>query len=314
VQLDLYTLGQKQVLVMMDSLPSYPSFREIGLRDKEFLDLAFKKWEPKISEYTFTNLFIWRESSRTLLCRMKEILLIKRFKLGMNQCHLLPPIGSTNISDLVPVLISNLSEIGVSAIYGLDVSQAQLFQEQEWTLVELRENWDYVYCVQDLIELPGTKYYKKRKNIEKCQAAYTLEYVPINEDIIKQCLQMQTSWCNLRHCDVIPGLAAENRAIKETFLHYNDLNVFGGAVFVDGSLEAFTIGEQLNNDTAVIHFEKANPNITGLYQVINQRFCSEALQGFTYVNREQDLGIPGLRRAKMSYHPTHFVEKYLVYP
>jgi hypothetical protein len=299
---------------MMDSLPSYPSFREIGLQDKEFLDLIFKKWEPQISEYTFTNLFIWRESRRTLVSRMKEILLIKRFNLGMNHFHLFPPIGSTNISELVPMLIANLSEMGVSAIYGLDVSQAQLFQEQGLTLIELRENWDYVYCVQDLSELPGTKYYTKRKNIEKCQAAYSLEYVPIDADIIKQCLQMQTSWCNLRQCDLIPSLAAENRAVKETFLRYNELNVFGGAVYVDGSLEAFTIGEPLNRDTAVIHFEKANPNITGLYQVINQRFCAEALQGFTYVNREQDLGIPGLRRAKMSYHPTHFVEKYLVSP
>ncbi|MHA2278466.1 MAG: phosphatidylglycerol lysyltransferase domain-containing protein, partial [Candidatus Kariarchaeaceae archaeon] len=60
--------------------------------------------------------------------------------------------------------------------------------------------------------------------------------------------------------------------------------------------------------------EKANPNISGLYQIINQRFCSEALQGFTFVNREQDLGVPGLRRAKMSYHPTHFIEKYLISP
>jgi hypothetical protein len=299
---------------MTDSLPIYPNFRDIGLQDKEFLDLVFKKWEPQISEYTFTNLFIWRESSRTLLSQMKGTTLIKRFNQNVNQFHLLPPIGPNTISDLAPSLIANMRDMAVSAIYGLDVSQTQFFQEQGFTLRELRENWDYVHSVQDLTELPGAKYYTKRKNIAKCHAEYSLEYAPMNIDIINQCLQMQTSWCNLRQCDLIPGLAAENRAIKQLFLHYNELNVFGGAIFVNGSLEAFTIAEPLNSDTAVIHFEKANPNITGLYQVINQRFCTEALQSFTYVNREQDLGIPGLRRAKMSYHPTHFVEKYLISP
>jgi hypothetical protein len=169
---------------------------------------------------------------------MKDIILIKRFNHEMNQFHLLPPIGPTNIIDLAPSLIANMSEMTVSAIYGLDISQAQFFQERGFTLVELRENWDYVHCVQDLIELPGAKYYTKRKNIAKCQAAYTLEYVPINVDIINQCLQMQTSWCNLRQCDLIPGLAAENRAIKEIFLHYNELNVVG---YTRSSIKGFVL-------------------------------------------------------------------------
>jgi hypothetical protein len=122
---------------------------------------------------------------------------------------------------------------------------------------------------------------------------------------------MQTEWCNLKYCDAVPGLEAEFRAIKDTFLHYSDLNVFGGAVLIVGQVEAFSICEKLNCETAVIHFEKANPNITGLYQVINQWFCSEALQYYKYVNREQDLGILGLRRAKKSYHPTFFIKKHL---
>ena len=121
---------------------------------------------------------------------------------------------------------------------------------------------------------------------------------------------MQTNWCNLRQCDLIPGLAAENYAVRETFLHYNELNLMGGAIFIDDRVEAFTIAEQLNDNTAVIHFEKANPQISGLYQVINQWFSSKVLSAYTYVNREQDLGIPGLRRAKMSYHPVDFIKKY----
>jgi hypothetical protein len=83
-------------------------------------------------------------------------------------------------------------------------------------------------------------------------------------------------------------------------------------VKVNGKVEAFTFGERLNHDTAVVHIEKANPEINGLYAVVNQLFCREVLSGFKFVNREQDLGLEGLRRAKESYHPHHMVEKYRV--
>jgi len=164
---------------------------------------------------------------------------------------------------------------------------------------------------RNLIDLPGEKYYVKRKNIQRCLRDYKPEYKPITNGIIEQCIKLQTDWCNLRNCASIPELEAENRAIRELFIHFNNLNVFGGVILIDGNVEAFAIGEKLNNDTAVIHFEKANFKISGLYQVINQWFCSNALQDFKYVNREQDLGIPGLRQAKMSYHPAFYIEKYL---
>jgi hypothetical protein len=111
----------------------------------------------------------------------------------------------------------------------------------------------------------------------------------------------------------VPGLEAENTAIKTVFENYDYLRVAGGVVYVDDKLEAFTLAERLSRDTAVVHFEKANPEIEGLYQVINQWFCKEALGSFKFVNREQDLGIPGLRKAKGSYHPHHMVEKCIVH-
>ena len=196
-------------------------------------------------------------------------------------------------------------------LYGLDKTQAESLKGEGFSIRDMRNDWDYVYLVKDLIDLPGERYYSKRKNINKCIYEFRPEYKPISKTIIEQCKELQTSWCNLRECDSIPELKAENEAIKETFLHFSDLSVFGGVILVDGKVEAFTVGEKLNGDTAVVHFEKANPNVAGLYQVINQRFCSDALRGFKYVNREQDLGIAGLRQAKMSYHPTFLIEKFV---
>jgi hypothetical protein len=222
----------------------------------------------------------------------------------------LPPIGKDPLVTLVSFLRDHAKNSSPTTLYGLSFHQADALKRAGIEVVALRENWDYLYKVSDLINLPGEKYYSKRKNINKCLENNALQYFPITSAVISHCLQMQTSWCNLRQCDLIPGLAAENNAVRETFLHYDGLNVVGGAIFSKDRVEAFTIAEQLNDETAVVHFEKANPKITGLYQVINQWFSAKTLSEYTYVNREQDLGVPGLRRAKMSYHPVDFIKKY----
>jgi len=100
--------------------------------------------------------------------------------------------------------------------------------------------------------------------------------------------------------------------LRETFDNYQRLNVTGGAIRVDGEIKPFAIGEQLNPTTAVCHFEKALPEIHGLAQLINQWFAKFGLQKFEFINREQDLGIPGLRQAKESYYPHHLLEKFTV--
>ncbi len=298
---------------MTEELPSsHPEFRELRIEDKSRLDAAFKRYNPQISEYTFTNLFVWRETSPVLLSHLGNAILVKRWNPASNQFFLLPPIETKSIVSLVKEILIKTGERDFPPLYGLDRLQAESLKREGFTIREMRDYWDYLYAVRDLRDLPGSKYYTKRKNIKNCLAAYNPTYTPITEEIVDQCLQLQTKWCDLRSCDTIPGLEAEHRAIKETFLHFSDWTVFGGAVLVDGAVEAFTLGERLNEDTAVIHFEKANPNIPGLYQVINQWFCTQALQDFQYVNREQDLGVPGLRRAKLSYHPTAFIEKYMV--
>jgi len=294
-----------------DLFPSYPEFRELRLEDKSRLDDAFKLYDPQISEYTFTNLFVWRETSHVLISHLENAILVKRWNPASNQFFLLPPIGTNSVVSLVKEMLLMTGERDFPPLYGLDRLQAESLKREGFNIREMRDYWDYLYAVRDLSDLSGSKYYAKRKNIKNCFATYNPTYQPVTEEIVNQCLQLQTKWCDLRSCDTIPGLEAEHRAIKETFLHFSDWTVFGGAVLVEGAVEAFTLGERLNKDTAVIHFEKANSNIPGVYQVINQWFCTQALQDFQYVNREQDLGVPGLRRAKLSYHPTAFIEKYV---
>jgi hypothetical protein len=166
-----------------------------------------------------------------------------------------------------------------------------------------------VYLREDLVKLEGQRYHTQRKEMKKA-TALNLEYLPMRPDLRHECMQLQETWCDLKNCSSETFSKAEDAAIKEAISNFDSLGFLGGVVRVDGTVQALTLGERLNSSTAVVHFEKANPNIRGLYQVINQQFCERALGEFEFVNREQDLGEPGLRRAKEGYRPHHFVEKH----
>jgi hypothetical protein len=120
---------------------------------------------------------------------------------------------------------------------------------------------------------------------------------------------MQENWCKTRDCGRNPGLCNEANAIAETFAHFEDFGLLGGAIRVDGTIQAYAFAEELHPGTAVWHFEKAMANIPGLGQLINQWFSKNGLSDFDFVNREQDLGVQGLRQAKKSYFPHHMVGK-----
>jgi len=296
----------------MPQVPTFPKFRPIELEDKELLQRCLETVQPQISEYTFTNLYAWRRSDRTLLSRRGDVLLVKVLKCPDEREVLLPPIGSKELPETVAELVRDMSkENEFPPVYGISKDEAEALAKIGFSAKLDRDNSDYVYLVKDLIELPGTRFHSKRQAIKRCLAEHKCEYVPITADIVELCLLLQEEWCNLVNCNESKGLREEDQAIKETFLHYDRLNAFGAAISVDGGIQAFTVGEELSNDTAVIHFEKANPRIRGLYQLINQWFCKNSLSGYKYVNREQDLGELGIRRAKEGYHPHHMVEKYI---
>jgi hypothetical protein len=175
-----------------------------------------------------------------------------------------------------------------------------------------RDNSDYVYRTEDLINLEGNKYHGKKNHINKFKKNHSYEYSPLTPELVEQCLALEAQWCDIRHCELYPGLAGEERAIYEALTNMNHLDFKGGVILVNGKVEAFALGELLNPETAVIHIEKANPAFEGLYQLINQEFCAHEWAEVPFVNREQDLGEEGLRKAKLSYHPHHLVNKYTV--
>jgi len=290
-------------------------FKPIELSDKDTFTTHLQQDPPRTSELTFTNLFVWRHCYHTLWAPSDGCLLIimqpeDRRPFG------LPPVGPGDKAGALDSLSQALSEMTADVQIcrvGEDFVENHVREDKFGALLD-EDNSDYVYLAQDLIDLPGNRFHKKKNHLNRFLKNHAFQYQPLDGSLVQDFLDMQESWCQMRECVENPALLSEDYAIREALKGFGQLDYQGGAIVMDSGVEAFSIGEPLNKDTAVIHFEKANPEIPGLYAAINHLFCKHAWSGVQYINREQDLGIPGLRKAKRSYNPHHMSKKYILTP
>ncbi len=281
------------------------SFKKIGIEDKELFDRYFKDYPPKASELTFTNLFVYRESRPIEFAVFEEHMIIT-FLDTKNKRSFFSPIGNAP-SRMIEKILEMYPNAAFERIEKSIVKDTNI----ELSSVHDKDNDDYVYDIKELIELQGQRYSSKRNFVNRFE-----KNSPIVKDIddvfIKDCLHLNGKWCDLKDCTGDASLKAEFMAIKQALLNFKRLSLISVAVFVDGKISGFAIGERLNEDTFVEHFEKANPELGGAYQYILNSFAKKIPSNFLYLNREQDLGNEGLRKSKESYHPKMMIEKYRI--
>lgn len=291
--------------------------KEITIEDKEIFDSYFRLAQPEVSEMTFTNLFMWRNFYNIRYTVLDDLLCIMSFP-GKGQPFAFMPLGKTNRDNLknaVGVLKKYFTDNGkiltLKRVRERDAELLKPFSAREGIVYD-RDNSDYLYMTKNLIELTGKKYHGKRNHINKFLKLYEYEYVTIQSESISECKRIMDLWCSERSCEDHKDQYCEKIANNEALNNFGSLGCKGALIKVNGRFEAFTAGELLNDDTVVIHIEKANSKIEGLYTFINQQFLLHEWSGTTHVNREQDLGIEGLRKAKLSYNPAGFVNKYII--
>lgn len=284
----------------------------LSLDDRQLVSGFLQRHPTELSEFTLTNLHAWhgkRQIYRAVFAEHLLFFIKPGTEVDGKMILFGPPFGPSpdrKILDSIHPLLSGATRIPEPLVAPL--------QHLGFKLRPDRDNADYLFARKDLAELAGRKYAKKRNHIKRCLQEYHCDYEPISPVNLQECLALQQEWCKLKGCFDEPGLVGEYQAILETFSHYRELPLIGGAIRLNGSIKAFAIGERLNADTAVWHFEKALPDIPGLGQLINQWFAKFSLTEFEYINREQDLGIAGLRQAKESYHPLRLVPKWTSLP
>jgi hypothetical protein len=295
----------------------YPldGFRPLRLEDREILGRYLKQHPPKTSELTMTNLFMWRHRHHPRWHERDGFLFVVLEPAGQDAFGL-PPLGPGDGAAALDFVCRELEKSGARPTVRLaDRDFVDRFVDPDRYQAVLEPNQsDYVYRTRDLIELAGRKYHRKKNFLNRFLKSHAFEFAPLTANLARDFLEMQERWCRMKNAGQHPELLDEDRAIREALTHFEDLDFKGGAIVMDGRVEAFSLGEVLNPETAVIHIEKANPGISGLYAAINQRFCQEFWAGLPFVNREQDLGRPGLRKAKRSYFPHHMVDKFTVTP
>lgn len=283
-------------------MPNFPEFKPVELEDQGFFKQYFEKFPPRICEFNFGNIFNWRHFDHPKFTLIHDNLCLL-FEPPIEPAFFLPPVGENKIEETIKTCLD----------YSPRLSRApEDFVKKHGGKykVELdRNNCDYVYLSSDLINLKGKKYDGKRNRIRKFTKHHPYRYQKLKPQNFKECFKLVHEWlAEKTFKDWVEHVQRET--LKEALLNFENLDLTGGAILVNDKIEAFSIGEKLNPDTAVIHFEIANPKYEGLAQLINQEFVKNEWKDYKFINREQDLGLPGLRNAKLSYHPHHLVNKY----
>ncbi len=284
------------------SLPVFPDFELLQIEHRPSLRPFFERYPQEISESTFGNHIIWRHFDHPRFTTIHGNLCFA-FSPPDEPPYFLQPLGENKIPATLEACLTvapRLSRIPAS------------FAER-WCgglrCAPDRNDFDYVYLAEDLISLKGKKYDGKRNRIRKFERAYAWRYLELTAAHLDACRSLFDEW--LADKGVNGGaIDAQKDAISEALRHFEILEMTGGAIETEGRIAAFSIGEKLNADTAVVHIEIVNPRYEGLAQLMNREFARQAWSGCRFINREQDLGLPGLRKAKLSYQPHHLVEKF----
>ena len=291
-------------------------FKPIEKADKPIFDKFYKARYYENSQFTFTNQYMWRKAYNIQWTVENDILYtICEYE---NKVSMLQPLGSEDkmqeaIANIIEFFATNNEPFSIIEVDKSFAGELKKFPDAEFEIKANRDKFDYVYFADDLIKLAGRKYNLKKTPLNGFHRNYPeAKYLPITEEIIPKCHKELNHWYKSRAAKFKDDqyFYFEVIAANELIDNFCDFNLKGGAIELDGKIIAFTFGEQLNTDTAVIHIEKAEPDIRGSYVAINQGFVAHEWSNMKYINREEDMGIEGLRKSKESYNPCKMIEQF----
>lgn len=290
---------------------SQDDFMPVTLADRDFFTRHYELYPQTHSDNTFTNMVCWNHYTHYTYAYVEKNIIIASTIGSVTRFR--PPIGPHNPA-LLRSLIRFASDVSDNEpLMLIDPDIARWIQQTcpGINLVPDRNDFEYVYRAADLAELPGKNYRTIRRQVNKFKRNCATTVESVSRDNWEEVKRFLIEWCEWKGCeDGDPVLAHEKDAVFFAIDHFNELPLRGLAIRVVGKVGAISLYERLNSDTALIHFEKGLPDCEGIYKAINNEVAARLAQHFTYINRESDLGVTGLREAKMRYHPHHMVEVY----
>ena len=294
--------------VMVQSL----HFQPVEIQHRSILQPYLVK-HSRTCDRTFVTLFCWQRYYRTTWAETEGWAVIRAFINGERRVAYiaLSQKEVPQYDEIIPVLEADAAQMGLSlSLMGLTDTECDILQHQlpnTFVFDRNRDFADYIYKTEDLRTLKGRKFAQKRNHVNKFKSLYDFEYKPITQKNIDDCLKLEEDWI-VAHTDDESALA-EQAVIQQTLRHFDELELIGGSLYVDNQLIAFTYGSAINENIFCTHVEKADLRYEGVYQMINQQFALHLPDRYTFINREEDMGIAGLRKAKMSYEPVEMAYK-----
>lgn len=287
-------------------------FKNVTLEDKDWATRCMRQMNSRGSDYTFSNLFNWAEVHSFKIAQMDNMLLIRS---GAESFNYMYPVGKGDAIAAIKAMEQDAREHGMRFVMygipkeGVDVVEAALPDKME--IKPVRDNFDYIYSRESLATLSGKKLHSKKNHANRFLKSHDdWKYEPINEQNVDEAWKMSVLWCKQVGCES-HGLHRETCAVKSAMDHFFELGLKGALLRVDGRVVAYTVGSEVTDDTFVVHIEKAFPDVDGAYTMINQQFVKNELSKYEYVNREDDIGDEGLRKAKESYRPVMMHERFI---
>lgn len=262
------------------------------------------------STYNFTNMFMWCDKTGITYAEVDGCLVLF-FQFGKQPVSVSYPVGEGDKKAAVEHLEEYICEQGLRPVFrNLSLSMCEEMEAMfpdRFEFVEDRNAADYIYETDSLIHLSGKKLHQKRNHFNYFKKTYQYEYRTLTQADMPTCLKLYDGWEEEKEGG--RRLGGSREATMRLLTHFDQLPVRGGGLFIENELVAFSIGEKVSEDTALIHLEFAT-DLRGSYNVINSEFCAHEWADCTYVNREEDMGLPGLRQSKLAYRPVRLLDKY----
>lgn len=289
-------------------------FKPLTLEDKEIIESYTLPYAPPNCDLAFANMFCWQFQFQTAWSIVEGFLVI-RFRIGGgNRIGYMQPLGEGDFTEVLRLLeqdvrgegqrlrLIGLTEEGIACVHRAGIGEFATESDRDFE--------DYVYNVPDLRELAGSRYKSKRNHINRFEAEYpSYRYEEMTRVHAAECMQLERLWRKGRNGHT-EELSAEQRAMQRAFDHFDELGLRGGCIYVGDKLVAFTYGSPINAHTFCIHAEKADTEYEGAFTIINRMFLEHLPSSYTLVDREEDLGLDGLRQSKLSYHPAFLQPKF----
>lgn len=294
----------------MNKMLLIEDFKPIKIEDKPIFDKYYKKYPPVHSDYVFTTLVSWMDYAKFCYIKNNNNLIVAS-KIN-NKIQIKSPIGDKN-KNIFDEVLKLAKQQESEYPFGVIDKNTKNWLENNYPNLELiptRDYFDYVYNSTDLAELAGSNYSKIRNRLNKFKKNNEYSVESITEDNMKDIREFLKRWCLWKDCDKDPLLENEKKAILYSMENFFDLKLSGLSMIVNGDIEAISVFEKMSNDTAIVHYEKGSPDYDGIYKAINQETAKILQKDFKYINRESDMGVSGLRKAKLSYKPVFMIEVY----